>query len=275
MKILVLPGIGDIHWCMLKMEAFLKAKDVDRAMIGIWTTDNRPRAIEYVKRIPFVSASWYAHHDSWRFGDAWKQLTKQPDFDIIECHEPAYDYIIGFNGSLESGKRIELIKPNLKVNWDYSIIETPKDTQQGNDFANQHGEYALIFHANHGHHKNWPFDLEHTIKCVKSFGLKPILTGAKWDETVQSDSCESITGKTDLGKLMAIIRRAKLFVGYAAGNGILATHFKVPTVLLWSSPYRIGFDTSWNNPDAPYLPCWYPEYLKSSIQGVLNGWPKR
>jgi hypothetical protein len=269
MKIVLPPGLGDIHWCMLKMESFLQYHGHMMADIGIWTPA-RPRALEYVSAVACVESAKYLLKPMTRYGDNWKYLFKTPGINAIRSEYPGWDYFLGFNGSLEAGIRIEKILPHCEINWDYKINETFDNTSYGNAFARKNGDYALIFAPNHGFHTKWKYDLDEILESVVSEGLTPILTGAEWDRGVHREGVLSITGETSTGMLLAIIKRAKLFVGYAAGNGILATHFKVPTVMLWSDPYKPGFDTSWNNPSAPYVPIWSQSELISGIKKVLG-----
>ena len=60
MKILTIPGIGDIHWVMLKLESWI-AKNCPGEIpeVHVWNFDGRPRSEDFVKRIPFVKFGGY------------------------------------------------------------------------------------------------------------------------------------------------------------------------------------------------------------------------
>ena len=105
MKILVIPGIGDIHWVLLKMESFIKKNcKGEIPEVWVWNFDGRPRSGEYIERIPFVKFGGYLNKpmdmDKYRFEESY--MRGDPAYSIIPKFH-GFDYYMCFNGMLRVG----------------------------------------------------------------------------------------------------------------------------------------------------------------------------
>lgn len=257
MKLLVIPGIGDIHWVALKLQAFIaRYCPGQRPEVWIWDFDGRRRSAEFVRRLPFVT-----------FGGYWEHPIEQPIFDAHYLHGTAdvswgfhgFDSFLCVNGSLRVGRPWGDILPDLATDWRYPIVETPEDAADGERFA-AGGPFALLYFSDHGMFKHWIRRLPASEigpfidRLGERLGCRMVLTGSSWDAGFVSQircSAENLVGQTSLGQLLAMVRRARAFVGWCGGNTIVSTHLGTPTLMLWSDYFRDrGFQTNWVAPDA-------------------------
>lgn len=282
-KLLVPPGIGDIHWVMLKMRAFLDALDAE-AEVWMAEFEGRPRSLEYVRRVPFVTAGGYADV---------KRVTANPLFreccygkgtrNLAEKFH-GFDYLLCFNGALVNGKRIETeILPELPVDWHYPVMETEDDRAWERAFADRIGPYALFFFSKHGMFQKWVRALtrDKIVSLLSAFrerfpGVAPVLTGAAWDRPFNDQilagapkGVVDMVGKTPLGPFLSMIRRAQAFLGFCGGNTIMSVHFGTPTLIWWSRHFpNPGFRTDWVEPckiGTVYRPREVEKYTQEEI----------
>jgi len=242
LRILVPPGIGDIHWIALKLRSFLERQ---KATADVWVLDHdrRPRGLAFVRRLPFVRAVGY-----YRPNVSEVEMLQDPRFQ--SCYFTGesdllpdlfgFDFFLCFNGSLRTGKDFERILPDCQFDWSYPVTEEKKDTEI---LGRVPPRYVLFGFSDFTIFGEWVKAIgidklrELLQEIPKRFpGRVPILTGAAWDVPLNhqlSDVAMDLTGQTSLGELLALIRRADAFVGFAGGNGIVATHLGCPTVLIW------------------------------------------
>ena len=242
LRLLVPPGIGDIHWVALKLRAFLEKEN---AVADVWILDHdrRPRGLSFVRRLPFVRAAGY-----YRPSVSEVEMLGEPRFK--SCYFTGehdllpdflgFDFLLCFNGSLRTGKKFEEILPTCRLEWDYPVTEEKKDTAI---LERVPKKYVLFGLSDFTIFSEWVKAIgEEKLRALlaeipKRFpGRVPVLTGASWDAPLNrrlSDMAVDLTGQTSLGELLALIRRADAFVGFAGGNGIVATHLGCPTHLIW------------------------------------------
>lgn len=250
MKILTIPGIGDIHWVMLKMESFIKQNcPNEKPEIHIWNFDGRPRSADFVKRIPFVKFGGYFNQpidiDRKRFNASYMTDGYQ---QIRDFH--GFDHYLCVNGGLRIGHSLENILPQYKINWDYEIdlrgCYTPFNEP-----------YIIFYFSDHGMFKDWikhmpPKKIKELLASIK--GYKLILTGSSWDgnfnQLLESENVLNYCGDTSLDELLGLIKGASAFVGWCGGNTIISQHLNTPTLMLWSDyfPHK-AFQTNWVNPE--------------------------
>jgi hypothetical protein len=249
MKILTIPGIGDIHWVMLKMESFIQQNcRGEIPEIHIWNFDNRPRSADFVKRIPFVKFGGYFNQsleiDKRRFNASYMRGQYS---EIKEFH--GFDSYLCVNGGLRIGHNIENILPQYKVNWDYEINLNGCSTSIKEP-------YIIFYFSNHGMFTNWvnhlpPEKIKDLLAQIK--GYKLILTGSTWDapfnELLESENVINMCGDTSLNDLLGLIKGASAFVGWCGGNTIISQHLNTPTLMLWSNYFEKPFQTNWVSPD--------------------------
>ena len=249
MRILLIPGIGDIHWVMLKMEAWIEQNcKGKKPEIWIWNFDNRPRSADFVKRIPFVKFGGYFNKpielDRVRFHKSY--MTGQYS-EIKNFH--GFDAYICVNGALRVGRQMSQILPKCKTNWDYEInldgCESPIKEK-----------YIIFYFSDHGMFTQWvsampPEKIKQFAKSIK--GHRLILTGSSWDkpfnEGLSDSGLENWCGDTSLDELLGLIKGASAFIGWCGGNTIISQHLNTPTLMLWSNYFDKPFQTNWVKPE--------------------------
>lgn len=258
LRILVPPGIGDIHWIALKLRAFLEREKV-QAEVWVLDHDRRPRGLAFVRRLSFVRAGGYYRPPA-------SEVEMLQDKRFQSCYLTGecdflpglfgFDFFLCFNGSLRTGKDFERILPDCGFEWNYPVTEEKKDTAI---LARVPERYVLFGLSDFTIFAEWVKAIgedklrELLAEIPRRFpGRVPVLTGAAWDVPLNrrlSDAALDLTGQTSLGELLALIRRADAFVGFAGGNGIVATHLGCPTTIIWHGTYpHEYFRRNWVDP---------------------------
>lgn len=260
MRLLLPPGLGDLHWCMLKMRPFIQTHCPDETpIVHIASNDpDKNRAGGYVDSLPFVEFGGYV--------DIRKDRgTFQSVFTggrVISNHKwlgQTFDLYIGCNAQVQSGAHPESWWPHVLgrgVDWHYPITLSPSaaDKVPGNP-------YVLVSFYRHGWYQDWtkalpPFKVIEQIRR-RLPDHEIIITGAKWDVPLceaiaKRNNLRSLAGQTTMKELLALIDQADLYVGHAAGNAMLASHMGVPTVMLWGTPpFRREMWRCWIAPVRP------------------------
>lgn len=252
------PGIGDIHWVLLKLRDWLRKRGADTAKAYVLEFDRRPRSIEFLQRIPFLKVGGY---------EVANPKTLGPEFDASYHHGTVdvspryrgYDAYFCFNGSLLNGKSMAEILPDCAGEWDYPILELDGDRRFGEDFAKQHGKYILLFFSLFGAFGHWAkhMPMERLRRLLKLLaeefpGHRLVLTGSPWDLQISRDldgMVVNMIGRTLLGQFLSLIRGASAFVGYPGGNTIISSHLRTPTLMIWGDFYKHPkFRTNWVRP---------------------------
>lgn len=268
-RILVLPGIGDIYWVMVTLQDFCRQNNLGTPEVWVWDFDGRRRSLEYVERIPFVKAGGYfeAKHRPPEFHESYIEAARSVFPGLF-----GFDYYLAVNGQLRQGRSIADAMPGLAQDWFFSLSETPAEAK----FAEMYGNlwpdgYITAHFSDFGMFSWWarcwpPEACAAYIREVESLtGLPVVLTGSSWDakyagEVARLAECVDLSGQTDADQFFALFRHAAGCVGWCGGNTILATAFKVPTQIIWSTrtfPKR-AFYTESCPPGATVGPeAWY------------------
>jgi ADP-heptose:LPS heptosyltransferase len=101
------------------------------------------------------------------------------------------------------------------------------------------------------------------LRWIRAAGKKIIFMGAGWDTdsighriaTAQKDGFCDLSGRTSFDEMMGLMRYSKGVIGWPAGNTIMASVMKVPTVLIWNSYFCEEFWRYSCPPDS--LDNWY------------------
>lgn len=263
-RILVPPGIGDIHWIALKLRAMARATwgagTVPR--LAIWDFDGRPRGKEYVERLDGLAT----------FGGYWSQRPVPPwnallDETYLDDGEPLriggmfpLDGWWCMNGKLLTASRIEDILPQWECDWDYRVRRDAADAEW---FGRWRGEvgleagepFLLASFSSYGMFSEWArrVGVSGVGRLLRATGMRVVLTGGAWDvpflESVGARGAIHAEGKTTVPQLFELMRRAKGFVGWCGGNTMLATHLGCPTWMVWSEKkFDRRFWTNWVRP---------------------------
>lgn len=265
LNLLMLPGIGDLHWIFLKL-AGMRQNPKTELRVHVWEFEGRPRSIEFVRKVPFLTAAGYVNLD--------KRLLKTAEFRgvyLTGSHTvvPAFDkfdYLIGLNGVLVNGKSmIKDILPHVPTDWDYPITESEEEKTFSAEFTAKYPNYGLFFFSNHGMFGNhWiphltPQKIQMLLEELhkRMPNTTQIYTGSLWDGPMSqrlpsTPYAINLVGQTSLDQLIALIRKAKYFVGFCGGNTIVSTHLKTPTCMIWSKKQFpiAAFRWNWVKPGA-------------------------
>ncbi len=280
MKILLIPGIGDVHWCMLKMESFIKQHcPGERPEIWLWNFDGRPRTRGFIERIPFV-----------KWGGYWNEPIRKEDkrlFNEMYLQDGAnivsdfhgFDYFICFNGALRSGRGMGDIMPDLDINWNYEI-EAYQEDEAWADNLFKGKPFVMAYFSGHGMFKRWVNQMPAIqISSMLTQIQGPVyLTGMEWDQRfsrqIKGRNITNIVGETTFGQLFAMMRRARCFMGWCGGNTIVCTHIGTPTFVFWSQYFPKDFWSNWVDPgqvESTYFPRNVKKYKPEADLKMING----
>ncbi len=256
-KILVAPGSGDIHWVMLKMESMIQKRwPCETPEVWVWCEAKSTRRSEgYVRRLPFVNWGGYfdatAHH---AFGS---QVFIRGKPWMVDDWE-GFDLFIALNAPLGWGTPWKDILPKYETNWDYELKLEGDDHLYGAKVRAEHGNYVVVWFCGHSFYKGWlnTFTIAKILDLlgrIRDSGRKVVLTGAKWDipwmRNLKDNGYVDLVGETTMGQLLGLMKHASAYVGFAAGQGMLAQHMGTKTFLLWrSNQWNSKFMTNWVDP---------------------------
>ena len=263
MKLLLPPGLGDLHWCMLKLKPWIDRLGIAPEVSIASNDPSKNRAKGYVELLPFVRWGSYVdiRGDRDTFG---RVFSKGEAVSHYRIGGETFDLYIGCNHCVHHGWQPEdWWKDVFGQGADYRY---PIDFTRGGigsfDIGLFDKPFVLVSFYRHGWYSDWgkhlpPFKvIEQIRKRLPDHEI--VITGASWDvefcsAVAQRNRIRSIAGKTTVHELLMLAKMAEVWVGHAAGNGMLAAHLKTPTVLLWGRPpFPIGMWDCWVAPDAFY-----------------------
>lgn len=262
-KVLVAPGSGDIHWIMLKMESLIE-KEFGGETPEIWVWSENPkteRSEGYVKRIPFVKWGGYFRAEKhvamgqkvFVGGSPWILR------NVKVSSRESFDLFVAFNAPLGWGTNIAKLCTEWDINWNYEIQLTMDDLGYASIIRLNRKPLVLVSFFGHSFYREWlkHFTPAHISKLLNKIGenFTVVLTGREWDAPFMRTlalgvrGCVNLTGKTSMGQLLGLCAKARAFVGFAAGNGMLAQHLRCPTFMLWDpKQWHPDFATNWVDP---------------------------
>ncbi len=260
-KILVAPGSGDIHWVMLKMQGFIeRVLNGVTPEIWVWSENaSKDRAQGFIERIPFVKWGGYFRAEKFK-PDGINMFVHGNPYLRLDFQD--FDYFMAFNRPLEDGKDLERdIMPKVPVNWNYPIQLHLEDMDYAMNMQEKVKGRGYIVCAFFGHsfYSKWlktygPNKIRGLLKkIVGRTYYTPLLIGREWDkpfmETLWVPGCADITGNTEMGQMLALCQKARAFIGFAAGNGMLASHLGTKTYMLWGPHFKSpNFQLNWVHP---------------------------
>lgn len=280
--VLTVPGMGDIHWCMLKIQALLRREQESGnpwtgINLHIWNADAKPRSRQYVELLPFINQVYDFNVDTNWNHDIWHKAVHDRDTDIqwnIEGTNPnrKFDCLFSLNGPLRYGRDIQSdILPGLQCDFNYPVSKDREGEAYGDAMAERYGRFGLLYFNNLlMYARDWlnHFSINHIADTIFDLaGMDQVdglfLTGVSWDRPFVQEIISllkargvggpwlvDLTTHTDVPRLFGLMRRAQFMVGWCAGNTIMATHLGCPTVMLWSDYFQSRkFATCWADPD--------------------------
>lgn len=260
-RILLLPGLGDIHWVLLKLKGFLGDDVIPE--IDIWDFDGRPRSIEYLDRIPWVKRGNYFTRELDPDKALFNRLYLYKGSSDYVRDFRGYDYLIGLNGNMRHGVLFETLLDSAPVDFSYLMNMLPSDVAYGQAIKHEYGKYLVLCFSELGMFgRAWcnrmtPLYIKALLSLLREH-YKLIFTGCEWDRSYTEQLVEpsdiNLVGQTSLGDLLGLLKYSCGYVGWCGGNSIIAQHLLVPTIDWWSTVYfpkhdRIG----WQHPKATRL----------------------
>jgi hypothetical protein len=249
---------------MLKMQGFIE-KHLDGVIPEIWVWSenaSKDRAQGYIERIPFVKWGGYFQARAYQQEGVQMFVAGKP---YIRQNYRGFDWFMAFNRPLEDGLSMDEILPDVKTNWDYPIQLHFEDMEYALEMKKKVKGRGYIVCAFFGHsfYAKWlktygPNKIRGLLKkIIGRTYYTPLLIGREWDkpfmETLWVPGCADITGNTEMGQMLALCQKARAFVGFAAGNGMLAQHLGTPTYLLWGPHFKSPrFRNNWARPNGSY-----------------------
>lgn len=259
-KILLLPGLGDVHWVFLKLQDWLRKRGPDWAMpeVSIWNIDNRPRTLEYFQFIPWIKTGGYfqlpiAGKDQQILNSVY--MNSSSTDSVYDFH--GYDAFIATNGSMRNGVPFSKILEGAAINYDYGPMLCDDDYGKS---AKALGRYFVLCFSGFGMFAHdWCNHMPASAirdMVAQLRGKFPqhdfIFTGCAWDDAFSSQ-CQTpadrqLVGQTTLPQLLSLLRHSDGYIGWAGGNSILAQHMGVPAAVWWSRRHfpkhdRLGWET--------------------------------
>jgi SAM-dependent methyltransferase len=251
-RILMLPGMGDIYWTMIKMQDFFRKECIVNPVIDIWNFDDRPRCQDYIERIPFVRWGQYHNNKDYENDEFRETYHTGPRSVFPGFHD--YDYYIGVNGVLVQGRYLD--DPSLDIgqydsNWYYPMFMSVDEEAMGRRFLDEHGPYVMTHFSSTGMFRIWqkhlrPRQAYEILKEIHASGRKIILTGKAWDSEYNEELKKidtkgiliDMVDKTGLPEFLAMMKYSDGMFGWCGGNTIKSTYFRKPTVMLWSDYFK-------------------------------------
>lgn len=281
MKVLLPPGLGDLHWVLLKLEDFMRQRGVEIADAWIWDLDPAfRRSLGLIERIPFLRAQGYypMHQMDWHI---YAGLCINATIDYVETWD-GFDYVLALNGKMDHGMAIEPMMGGAAVNWAYEITATDGEREARDRLVRPLEPYVLLYLSEIAQFQSWVRhltpdlgrELIHRLHA-RFPGHHVVMIGMPWDapfsERIGPSPALNLNGKTSFDEYMALIRNASAILGFANGNTILGSHFGIPTLMVWSTKTypHAGFRHNWVRPGAWYATV---EIENLNVSQTLQTW---
>jgi hypothetical protein len=267
-RILVPSGIGDIYWILVKLKSFCRKYGIDDhpeiyiMSLRVWDDSNR-RSEPFLKMVPFIdvpvdllSPAVPSGSDEQKLNLFYHQLSQFPDNRIVPGFF-GYEYLVCFNGIINSGHYLEEIDPDLECDWYFSMTISQEQTDFQNKCKKDFGSYAVFYFSFMGDFVTQNLSHFKIKKLAASInrlseesGITPVFVGSWWDLRWPEPpighidylpllidrvpGAVNLVGQTTLDQVFGVLRGADLVSGYHCGLTNMAIAFKRPTVLLWS-----------------------------------------
>jgi hypothetical protein len=273
-KILLLPGLGDVHWTLLKLRSFLAKQGFPDVTpeIWLWDIDNRPRTIEYFDLVPWALRGGYfkGHHK-----EIFNRLYMAPGLNYVRDFV-GFDYVIGLNGDMRNGVPFSEILDGAECDHDYGPRFSSEKEIDGDYFVLCFSDLGMF--KKHWADRVGVKNIKHMLLRLKQHfpNHKFLLTGCEWDmpftRKIETPDTINLVGKTDLVKFLGLLRHASAYIGWCGGNSILSQHLLTPTIVWWSKTYFPKHDrTGWQHPKARHLVLETEHFdLRATVPQILK-----
>ncbi|MEE8262737.1 MAG: methyltransferase domain-containing protein [Gammaproteobacteria bacterium] len=253
--VLLPPGIGDSYWSIVKLPGLMRQIGAD--VVDVYVADGgdgRHRSLEWLRKLPFINAVGYRKYplSSPVFNEAYMTSGRYLFRDVAGC-----DYFLAFNGRMRFGADLEQIEPEWGTDWYPPLFQPLDEVKFEQDYrfllADERFGYIVCYFVPHGMYQNWLKEMPHaqisaTLQYVaEKTGCRLVFMGAEWDKDGMASQLAKETGgldfvgKTTIPQMVALIRGSSGVIGWPAGNTILATMLKRPTLLYWNDYFDERF----------------------------------
>lgn len=244
----MLPGMGDIYWSLVKLRGFMEARHPGAAepAIFLWDMDGRRRSDSYLERVPWVHFAGHVAAPADRdFAEVYFQRKRWLIPDKIGC-----DYLMAFNGWLREGGTLDEAAPEIPSDWHFPLHQPLAEREAIERWAARRPRHLMVYVSGHGMFANWikAWGLRGCAEYVQTVAARtattPVFTGSVWDAEVGTaiagmvPGALNLIGKTTMDDLFAIMRTAKGVIGWCGGNTIQAVRLGIPTQIVWSRYFR-------------------------------------
>lgn len=286
------PGIGDIYWCLTKLEGLMKKLDIEAPVDAyIWASGRkfkgrRQRGGQYLQRSPLVKFCGYKpiprHNRTVAIRGSGANVLQ---YDVAGC-----DYLYSVNGPISprvgSGVRpraLHEILPDVPVDWHPPMWKSLEQREADIWAKEQFGkDYFAGYFMCLGFYKPWQ-TAEEVVNLVRylctRFNKQMVLLGAPWDEEqeiiqrlIQLPFVVNMVGKTTLPQATSIITQSAGCVGHASGLTILAAEQGGKVACLWGKEFKPRFWNTLMPPDADYRAFDIRQGINPRAIGDWVGW---
>ena len=246
-RILVLPGIGDIYWVAVALEDWCAQRGLGPISLSVWDFDGRRRGKDFVDRLPFVaSCSYFNHPPHPHKAKEFQQSYRTGEQSVFPSFL-GFDYYIAVNGALRNGRTVEETL-EAKTNWYLpELRRTPRENGAMQKYMEVYGRYIVTHFSDFGMFKPWvtAWGLDGCAKfctwVAKGTDARILLTGCEWDRPFAQAVAKRVgpgavmlAGKTLPDTFYGMLRGATGVAGWCGGNTIFATALRKPTIIGWS-----------------------------------------
>lgn len=282
-KILLLPGMGDIYWVFVKLLPFLQANGIVNPLVYTWElqANKKNRSADYIKRFPYVE-----------YGGCYEGTSKCATFndlyfgtDWIKTDFEGFDYVLSFNGILRNGYSINNFGlDQYKADWLFPLTFSQEQQDHTYIYPEAYGNYIVAYFSDDGMFKQWlkylpPQKLYEILKSLHDkTGYTIVISGCHWDKPFfdqikacgNTDFIEELFD-TSLDQLFGLMNGARGMIGWCGGNSIMSTYFKKCTLIIWSEYFKqSNFYVNSVPPQA--IGEWYDYVVaeQTSVEQIVN-----
>ena len=261
LRIAVPSGVGDVYWCLTKLQAFRQARQAEHVTLCIQRT-HLPRAHDWASMVDFVNAAEdYAFRpDNQALSTGYSErvaprgTTARPWRHLRNSgsQQPRVDCVFWPNAVVDTGRHLREWMPELELDLSFAVRTAPGPDKR-----------VVVYVSSDGVNNSWAPNLGPAywdrliVALSKRFGQPPTLIGKSWDASFRarlSAPVEDLLDSTTLPEVAGIIERARVLVGIISGMTILGNHFMTPTVALYPPKFPSAFPWTWVKDGAPYVP---------------------
>lgn len=244
LKVAVPPGVGDVYWCLTKLQALRTSLEADRVELLVQKS-SLPRALAWAELCPLVDAS-----SEFKFYPSERVLKGGFATNVHSAH-----MVLWPNAVVDRGEKLETWLPQYA--YDDRVQINTEITRPAGD--------VVVFPAHEGIQSAWfssqppQFWPRLIAKLEALFGQRVTMIGSEWDKSHcdgMAGSVDYLVGQTSLAQVAGILERARVVVGVASGMTILANRFRTPCVAFFPRKHHALFPWTWVPDDAPYRVIW-------------------